>query len=372
MRVPISLPFDRLAEVVGQTPILANMSALAALGLPSNTRLLRDEAAALALLDDPTFDLSTPLIVLSENERLQTRLQAYRIVGEPSAEVLNTALPSGLTLARSLMLRNHDVAHHIAQEVRRHRPPVVILLLIDGLSYEDVRGWGWPVQPCLVDGPSVTYRLDRSNTARVNPHIGFAALVGQPPLAARLRQMGFKHFSGFSYWQRGQNMVSDVLFQHVPMRRVQGFWQVLEALRAEPIQQGTYLQIVREGLDGLAHGKRELSRWEIDGALRAIHDDIEALVRTVSDDGALVYVTADHGILWKHEHPFELIPLQNSRPRYTESEVPDHLRVYLAELQGYAALHYPYLGAPIPINDSGVHGGLSYQESIVPFIRIEV
>ena len=38
----------------------------------------------------------------------------------------------------------------------------------------------------------------------------------------------------------------------------------------------------------------------------------------------------------------------------------------------YYLYHYPYLGSRIRANDSGVHGGLSYWESIVPFVRAEV
>jgi hypothetical protein len=368
-----SLPFERLAEVAAQTPVVVSMDPLAALGLPANTRLFSDETSVLAELDDPEFDASAPMVILSQREDLQTRFPAYQIVGRPSAQLLNQVLPNRLALARSLLLRNHEVARHIIEDVRKWHPPVVVLLLIDGLSYEDACQWGWSTQPCLVDGPSVTFRFDKLNPEKVNRNIGFAALVGTPSVASQLRSQGFKHFRGFSYWQRGQNTVSDALFQHIPLSRVQGFSTVLETVRANPIQPGTYLQIVREGLDGLAHGKRELSRWEVEGALQAIHNDISALLAILRQNfpGALVYVTADHGILWKHEHTFERLLLENSRPRYTEGIIPNYLQAYITELQGYGALHYPYLGASINTNDAGVHGGLSYHESIVPFIRIE-
>jgi hypothetical protein len=347
------------------------MSALAALGLPASTQLIYDEITALAMLDDPTVDLSIPVVILTNNTSLLSRFPAYEVLGEPSAQALNIALPERLMLARHLMLRNQDVPHHITEEVDRQNPPVVVMLLVDGLSYEDVRDWGWSIQPCLVDGPSVTYRLDRTNPLQVNPNVGFAALVGTPPLAMRLRGLGFKQFRGFSYWQRGQNTVSDMLFQYIPTRRVQGFGQILAALREEPIQNGTYLQIMREGLDGLAHGKRELGQWEIDGAAQAILHDIEALLRILPAN-TLVYVTADHGMLWKHEHRFEPIPLRDSRPRYTETGISEMYQAHSSNIHGYDVLHYPYLGAPIPTNDSGVHGGLSYQESVVPFITIKV
>jgi hypothetical protein len=368
-----TLPFERLAELATQTPVVASMDPLAALGLPANTRLFSDETSVLAALDDPEFDAPAPMVILSQRKDLQTRFPAYQIVGRPSVQTLNQALPSRLAMVRSLLLSNYQVARYIAEDVSKQRPPAVVLLLIDGLSYEDVCQWGWSVQPCLVDGPSVTFRFDKLNPEKVNRDIGFAALVGNPSVAVQLRSQGFKDFRGFSYWQRGQNTVSDSLFQHVPLNRVQGFSTVLEALRTDDIKPGTYIQIVREGLDGLAHGKRELSRWELEGALQAIHNDISTLLVIVKQKlpGALVYITADHGILWKHEHTFERLPLDNSRPRYTESAVPNHLQAYITELQGYGALHYPYLGASINANDAGVHGGLSYQESIVPFIRIE-
>lgn len=374
MQKHTALPFEHLSEVAVQTPVVASMDPLAALGLPDNTRLFNDEAAALAALDDPTFDTLAPIVILSQRDDLQTRFPSYQIVGRPSAQTLNRLLPRRLELARSLLMCNHQVADRIAQDVSLRRPPVVVVLLVDGLSYEDTLQWGWSTQPCLVDGPSVTYRFDKLDPKRVNPNIGFAALIGTPPLAVRFRSQGFKHFRGFSYWQRGQNTVSDTLFYHIPLSRLHGFPTVLEALKADTIQPGTYIQIVREGLDGLAHGKRELSHWEIAGALQSIQSDLVALVGILKHNlpGSLVYVTADHGILWKHEHTFERLPLENSRPRYTENPVPDHLHDYVTEMHGFGALHYPYLGANISANDAGVHGGVSYQESIVPFIRIEV
>ena len=38
----------------------------------------------------------------------------------------------------------------------------------------------------------------------------------------------------------------------------------------------------------------------------------------------------------------------------------------------YYLYHSPYIGRRVRSNDSGIHGGLSYHESIVPFVRLEV
>jgi hypothetical protein len=94
---------------------------------------------------------------------------------------------------------------------------------------------------------------------------------------------------------------------------------------------------------------------------------------------ARVYVTADHGILWRHEHNrhFEYIDdLDVATPRLSVRQTKEEWDQYSVRIEAegvvYYPLKYPFLGSKIKANDNGVHGGISYQESIVPFAMFEV
>ena len=128
-----------------------------------------------------------------------------------------------------------------------------------------------------------------------------------------------------------------------------------------------------KGLDGLAHGKRELQRTEVESAVEAIQGDLERLLNLLEQkvSSVVLYLTADHGILWKIEHNWRLLDgIKSSHSRFTSQAVPKHLQDYVVRIENnhppYYLLRYPYLSNPIAANDSGVHGGLSYQESFVP------
>jgi len=368
------IPFESFTRLLTQMPVIAQIDPLALLALPADTKIVRNDDEARTLLDSPEYVSCHPMVIAEDNSKLTEQFPAYKVLGLPEVNQLNRSLSTRLDIARQLLLTNHAVTDRIVNEVAHYKPAVTVVLLIDGLSYQDAKDWGWPIVPCFVDSPSVTYRYHDAENTQVIRTIGFAALLGTPHLSQRLLQLGFRHFRGFSYWQRGQNRISDTLFERIAVQQVQGFSTVLNLLAETPTAAGTYIQIVREGLDGLAHGKRELSHVEIQGALKAIYQDIEALTALLHAQKlpSRIYVTADHGMLWKHEHSLELLNIKGSKPRYTKGDIPDHLKHYATSLQGYSVLHYPYLGAAINANDSGVHGGLSYQESIVPFITIEV
>ncbi len=121
----------------------------------------------------------------------------------------------------------------------------------------------------------------------------------------------------------------------------------------------------------------ELRRAEITAAIDKILTDVLMLVEFFQANGfsVVVYLTADHGILWRTEHEFRsLAYMGERRPRYarvtTEQKPPaQSTRFNLGDAQ-YDLFHYPYLSMDIKSNDSGVHGGLSAQESIVPLVTI--
>ncbi len=149
--------------------------------------------------------------------------------------------------------------------------------------------------------------------------------------------------------------------------------QILESVELANL----YVQIVREGTDGMAHRRREVTEREIKATVESVHDDFRQLVRLITDSGVkgAVYLTSDHGILWKNQHTFNLLPKQhatNTRYTRTRPASAQHIAPFPTQNGAYQLYHYPYIGRKIRSNDSGVHGGLSYWESIVPLVHVEV
>ena len=364
-----------LARLLMRAPVMGPLHPLQALCLPPETEVLDDAGVLAEELDDLTPHVVRPIWLTEGQPRLANRFLQADASALPSLDAVSRALPGRLDYARHHWLTHRTVADRIVADAAQHRYRTVALLLVDGLGYVDVADWPEQAQPCLVDGPSITYYQERESQ-RILPEIGFPGIVSTPRLARRLIDVGLPHSRGFSYWSREVNEVSAYLFEGVPLTRVVRFSEAIAALWSANLEH-TFVQVVREGLDGLAHGRREVTLTEVHEAVQAIRGDALALLDVLSEGPrpAALYLTADHGILWKAEHAFETLETDDhAHPRYSTSPPADGklaTRFELAERTFYA-YHWPYVGAAIRRNDSGVHGGLSAQESIVPFIRWEL
>ncbi|MBN2393033.1 MAG: hypothetical protein JXR84_20055 [Anaerolineae bacterium] len=367
--------FMRLLQALQRGPVMTEISPLALLCLPPEIDIASDAETLVERLDILEPHSERPILIPCIDTRYRHRFQVLNESLTYTPEAANEMLPRRLADARRLLLTHQRVAERIVSDTIQRGYCVVALLLVDGLSYEDARHWPEAPEPCLIDGPSITYNL--TDQDEIVPTVGFPGIVGAPTLARRLVDVGVPHSTGFSYWRRERNEVSAYLFEGVPLTRVAGITTALETLEQQSLE-GTYVQLVREGLDGLAHSRREVTPREIEAAVEAIHDNYRRLIEVVAatELPGVVYLTADHGILWKAQHPdLRLVEeLHSAHPRYQRGG--GALSDYGVELsltgQMYTLYRYPYLGATIHANDSGVHGGLSYWESLVPFVRVEV
>lgn len=376
--LPPSISFTELNTQLDKSPVMVIGHPLLPLALDPSVNLCTDASALLASLDDRYEHPGGKMCVLDYRPELVERIPARCVPEQPPAKAINQNLAARLEYIRSHLLTNHRVADWIVAAVSESLPQLIALFLVDGLSYADVQSWPCQdVQPCFVDSPSVTYRFLGSGGRTVNPSVGFAALVGQPSLFTRLQKLGYNHARGYTYWSPGRNAISDHLFLGVPYQRIANFESILHLLKKGGLREGSYLQIVREGLDGLAHSKRELHRIEIDSAIQAIWHDVGQLadVFAACQLHYLLVVVADHGILWKNEHQWLMLgDSPTTHPRYSTVTPAIHseshfIRIECANIPYYLC-HYPYLAAAIPADDSGVHGGLSFQESFVPLITL--
>lgn len=363
---------DDLPRRLALAPLMARVHPLLPLCLPPETEVMADARPLAVQLDAVAAHPVRPVLITPPDPAYADRFPTADLSAPPPAEAVNAGLPHRLAAARAL-LTHRRVAERIAADAAARDYRCVVLLLVDGLSYEDTRHWPEAPEPVFIDGPTITFARAADGVLR---DVGFPAIVGYPPLAQRLNGLGLGRARGYSYWDRGQNDVSAALFEGMPLRRVGALAEALAHLEAEPLD-GLYAQIVRIGTDGLAHGRREVSPREVETTVAAVRADLLRLADLLERRGVggAVYLTADHGILWKRDHDLRLCPDHPAgHPRYAvgtpAGDAP--LTSFATGGPTFSLYHYPYLGLNPRANDAGVHGGLSYWESIVPFVRIEV
>lgn len=363
---------DDLLRRLAAAPVMGHFHPLVSLCLPPEVDVQPGARAVAAAMDDLAPDIVRPVLITTADSAYADRFPVMDVSELPDAARINAGLSRRLATARSLMTQRR-VAERIAADTQQRGYQTVALLLIDGLSYEDTRHWPEAPEPMFIDGPSITYY---AVDGHVLPDVGFPAIVGRPPLAQRLATLGLGRARGYSYWDRQSNAVAALMFDGMPLQRVGGITEALTRLAGESLD-GLYVQIVRVGTDGLAHGRREVSPQEVAATVAAVREDLLRVIELLRHTGqpGAVYLVSDHGLLWKHEH--ELHEAGGGRadhPRYATVSLADDAPVTRYEAAGitFSLFHYPHLGMPVRANNSGVHGGLSYWESIVPFVHVEV
>ena len=279
----------------------------------------------------------------------------------PSIEQVNAALPSRFEMTH--LFKQSDVAAEITKRIHQELPQIVVLLVFDGLSFYDVVDWKLPqatLEPCLVDGLSVT------NSA-------MQRLIGSPVLTHRLFGMGYIRRLGFSYWERAANVLTDALFAEFPpnqLHRMTTFDEVLRKIKASGWETHTYVQIIRSGLDGVCHANRE--RPNIKSILNDLKRDVLLLLEVLqeTEKSFRLFIIADHGILWYADQ--DIVPLAQEKfnARYTDGSIArgDNLLTLNTDEGPYTVLTGDkVIAKQRKVTEWGFHGGVSAQESLVPF-----
>lgn len=279
----------------------------------------------------------------------------------PSIDQVNEVLPNRFETTN--LFKQSDVAAEITARIRQELPQIVVLLVFDGLSFYDVVDWELPyatLEPCLVDGLSVTSSA-------------MQRLIGSPVLTHRLFGMGYIRRLGFSYWERATNALTDTLFSQFPenqLHRMTTFDEVLQTIKTSEWSVHTYVQMIRSGLDGVCHSNRE--RPNTKSILDDLKRDILLLLEVLQETEKpfRLFITADHGILWYTDQ--EVVPLAQEKfnARYTEGVIvgDDNILTLNTDEGTYTVLTGDKVIAKNrKVTEWGFHGGISAQESLVPF-----
>jgi hypothetical protein len=353
------ITLEELQTLSKQMPLMVEIHPLSLAFLPEETVIFQTARELAVYLDSPPPQPTHPTLALQIDLSLCYRLPAFRCLHDPLTTELNQVLLKRFGFIRERMICQSQVAWQIAQLTEGD---LVILMLVDGLSYADVKRyapqWLPYAKPVLVDGVSETEQ-------------GMLRIVGDPPLAYQLFDQGFRRLLGFTYWEREREPLTQRLFAGFgdQVRRVRSFSQALNILEQEELR-GAFVQIVRAGLDEMAHRHRETRNLaaEVEGIFRDM-GLLSDLVRKKGLSGIL-HMVSDHGILWAQEHHLtEYEFTSDAHPRHYEYAKQGKyvLNVTFRERE-FALLAYPFLRRPLRANEWGVHGGLSFEESVVPWI----
>jgi hypothetical protein len=368
-----------LLRLLDVTPAIVDIHPVSLCFLPSDVTVFESAAEVAHLLDNPEFVLPGRYLIKKPAKQYTGRFPQVTCKHNPFTPELNKVLFERYDEVAEHMLCQNQLADHIVKEAASCK--LVILFLVDGLSYEDIKEWEIPGsnvkeqnEPCLVNVPSVT-------------RVAFPNIIGSPTIAERLFSLGYHNRLGFTYWTRQDNELTDRLFYAIPdVQKTNLFPQILNTLHHQFDQnlslEKIYVQIIRTGLDGYAHSQKRRP------PIKAIVDEIKQEFMQITNLCAKlnqkygwrinVHLTSDHGILWFHEFEPDVVGAApskasarwcNWRDLYYQG---DKGRQFLIQDEEYYCLGYPKLRRPPRIDEQGVHGGISYQESIVPFLTVRI
>jgi hypothetical protein len=245
---------------------------------------------------------------------------------------------------------------------------LVVLVIVDGLSYNDVKQLDVPIQPVFVDGFTTT----QPGYRRVIYGDGGVSMY-----AHLLKEKQFYDAYGFTYWERGQEDLSTDLHASMgdDIHQIRDFSEAVSILQhGAPLDEKTYVQITRMGFDQDSHNRKEKPAHD---AIRgSLVDDLRSLCRVASEltDNYQVFVTSDHGIIWRDDLPDDPPIVSEDWQNHARFVQGDHDLEYgfTIDVDGepVTALGYPGLTRDLKNTEWGVHGGFSYQESLVPLIEL--
>lgn len=288
---------------------------------------------------------------------------AYRIKHRPDPLRLSEQLFERFDTAKEVLPTQRDVGRMLAERAKILQPDVVVLMVVDGLSYYDLPDWP-DTKPCLVDGATTT-------------EVGYRDVIGKPSVSEHMFSVGYRHQLGFTYFDADTNPLAADLYEvfgSSQVAKIRKFDECLDAIKAQELARA-YIQVSAPGLDGLCHKHRD--EPPIQTYIDEVVGRFDSLVEQLSKRKLTVMacLTADHGILWRDEleGKWETVgDLQPEDARHVRYVRGSRLRHYLCVRNclgnAHSLLKVPYITRDLRSNEWGVHGGISAWESIVPLV----
>ena len=336
-------------------------------GNPLNL-LLMERATPIASADRYLRALDSPELCEERREYLATPTADWPFpsaaLGErPDPVCLSDVLFERFGEAGQILHTQSDIGQILLQRVDQTSPDIVVLMVVDGLSYYDLPE-NEHMLPCLVSGVSTTA-------------FGHRSVLGRPPICQRLFSRDYKRQLGFTYFDPDENELACELYSVFgggKVHRITELDEALRLLRTKRMSKG-FVQVTSSGLDQLCHQHHD--RPPIQGYVDEIMTRFERLVSCLSTGRrkVLACMTSDHGILWRDHLQGKpqlcpgIAPEDVHHPRYVLGGISrDCTLPWRSEGTTYSLLRFPFLTRPLRHTEWGVHGGISAWESIVPLV----
>jgi hypothetical protein len=289
----------------------------------------------------------------------------FNVPRKPEAGAVSDALFDHFDYARKVLLTQKAIGAEIARRASESGADVVMLMVVDGLSYYDVPDT-LNAQPCLVEGVTTT-------------EFGYREVIGKPSVSQRMFAAGYRNQIGMSFYDTGANPLAASLyssFGQSQIHRISSFDQCLQILRLTGLNRA-FVQIISPGLDEICHKHRDAPpRAEYLHGILEKFNNLRAVVSGLHLK-ALACLTADHGIIWRDAlGEARVIGVERNQdsthPRYVHgSLLREDLRVVQCGSRSFSLLRAPLLTRELRSTEWGVHGGLSAWESLVPVVFSE-
>lgn len=349
-----------LDKLLDKLPVMARLNPVSLMLLDRPVTLYKTAHEMALALDDLNPAPPGRWLTLEIDTHFLSRFPEIDCEHDPFTPELNRVLMDRYEQISQYMLTQDKVAQRIV--LQSAGLDTVVLFLLDGLSYADCRAWPG-VEACLTVLPTFT-------------RVCFPAIVNTPPIASRLFTSGFGRRIGFTYWERQDNQLTNNLFETIgDMREIRtGFSEILRYLDKAPDLRQTYIQIVRSALDDYADGIRiSVPR---DALVHELWRDINAVADVLQKRGlrARIFAIADHGLLWKDQnHLFQILGQERGGLRHGPTKpLNSRGRWFSLDSDRTWILDYPQLRRDFRNNEQGTHGGISFEECVVPFVTLEV
>jgi hypothetical protein len=355
-----------VVEKARSSPIeVAVPHTLSYLFLEDYVNVFKNENILESRLDEPSFQFDTNVILKNQlSPTANDRYPQVELDHSPISPLLNQIIFEKYEQLSDHLITQRDIKSQILQKVTDET--VVVLLIADGLGYDDVLSTPLEGEPCLVNGPTVT-------------PVGYKNVVygrDSKPIINELTNRGFVRVRGYSYWDGSTyNDLNSKVFENFPeVNRVRTAEDILEDLKENPIHNDrTYIQISRRVLDQQAHDGKEVRTSDQQHEISKLNSDINQLDNILKKqvDSHLIVVTGDHGVLWRKDFEQDLQTVSTngkSNMRYAPQKVGFDGRAKLIDAHGdtYTVFDYPYAASSFNADEAGTHGGVSYHESLVP------
>jgi hypothetical protein len=348
-------------------PLCIHGNPLCLLYLPEDVSVTIGGEKVVRALDSLKMVEPQRIIIYEPHERARQRFPTGHLRFNPMMPILNDILFDKInSLPSGIRTQNH-IGDFISRRARAMHPDVVVLLVVDGLSYEEAGVFSSDrVLPIIVRGPSTT-------------SYGMRSTVGDPPVVELLAAAGYFRRRGYTYWERKNNWLTDELFTGfgLEVRKCESFSDIIDDL-LRSLCVHTFVQIISSGLDQFAHFWRDEPLLQ--ASLQRIRERFDQLSEAIHRRGLRghLYLTSDHGILWKHQDHLRIVSLPHQEDvkvhaRYVEGFTSTAAYKQVQINDGYyGLLRYPYISRKLSSVEWGVHGGVSVSESIVPLVVRDV